>query len=95
MRSRVTSAGKQDPAAELPPFQAAAPVIVRPTTALARALRPVEVYAGTEQEQLLGAQLQAQEQNVKLLEGQLGAGAVSPAEVTRERIAWIRLAWRP
>jgi cobalt-zinc-cadmium efflux system outer membrane protein len=36
---------------------------------------------------LLAAQQSAQEQNVKLLEAQLAAGAVSAAEVTRERIA--------
>lgn len=52
---------------------------------LRRAL--VDFYAAAEQERLLAAQQAAQEQNVKLLEGQLAAGAVSPAEVTRERIA--------
>ncbi len=52
---------------------------------LRRAL--VDLCAGTEQERLLGAQLQAQQQNAKLLEAQLNAGAVSPSEVTRERIA--------
>jgi len=52
---------------------------------LRRAL--VDFYAASEQERLLAAQQAAQEQNVKLLEAQLAAGAVSPAEVTRERIA--------
>ena len=52
---------------------------------LRRAL--VDWYAANEQQHLLGIQRTAQEQNVKLLEGQLAAGAVSPAEVTRERIA--------
>jgi cobalt-zinc-cadmium efflux system outer membrane protein len=47
----------------------------------------VELHAATEQEQLLSAQQAAQEENVKLLEAQLAAGAVSAAEVTRERIA--------
>ena len=47
----------------------------------------VELYAATEQERLLAAQQAAQQENVKLLEAQLAAGAVSPAEVTRERIA--------
>lgn len=47
----------------------------------------VELHAATEQERLLGAQQAAQEENVKLLEAQLAAGAVSAAEVTRERIA--------
>ncbi len=40
-----------------------------------------------EQERLLAAQLTAQAENVKILEAQLAAGAVSSAEVTRERIA--------
>ena len=52
---------------------------------LRRAL--VDFYAASEQERLLAAQQAAQEENVKLLEGQLAAGAVSPAVVTRERIA--------
>jgi outer membrane protein, heavy metal efflux system len=52
---------------------------------LRRAL--VDACAASEQERLLAAQQAAQEQNVKLLEAQLAAGAVSPAEVTRERIA--------
>jgi len=52
---------------------------------LRRAL--VDHYAASEQERLLAAQQAAQEQSVKLLEGQLAAGAVSAAEVTRERIA--------
>ena len=52
---------------------------------LRRAL--VDFYAASEQQRLLAAQQAAQEQNVKLLEGQLAAGAASPAEVTRERIA--------
>jgi outer membrane protein, heavy metal efflux system len=52
---------------------------------LRRAL--VDFYAASEQERLLAAQRAAQEENVNLLEGQLGAGAVSPALVTRERIA--------
>lgn len=52
---------------------------------LRRAL--VELYAATEQERLLNAQQAIQEEQVKLLEAQLAAGAVSPAEVTRERIA--------
>jgi len=52
---------------------------------LRRAL--VDFYAAGEQQRLLAVQQAAQEQNVKLLEGQLAAGAVSPAEVTRERIA--------
>ncbi len=47
----------------------------------------VEYYAAGEKERLLAAQQAAQSENVTLLEGQLGAGAVSPAEVTRERIA--------
>ncbi len=47
----------------------------------------VEFHTSGEQERLLAAQLAAQTENVKLLEGQLAAGAVSPAEVTRERIA--------
>lgn len=52
---------------------------------LRRAL--VDVYAASQQEQLLTAQQAAREQQVKLLEAQLAAGAVSPAEVTQERIA--------
>jgi outer membrane protein TolC len=52
---------------------------------LRRAL--VDFYAASEQQRLLAAQQAAQEENVKLLDGQLAAGAVSPAEVTRERIA--------
>lgn len=52
---------------------------------LRRAL--VDCYAASEQERLLAAQETAQAQNVKLLEGQLAAGAISPTEVTRERIA--------
>jgi outer membrane protein TolC len=52
---------------------------------LRRAL--VDFYAASEQQRLLGAQQAAQEENVKLLEGQLAAGAVSPTEVTRGRIA--------
>lgn len=52
---------------------------------LRRAL--VDLYAASQQEGLLAAQQLAQEQNVKLLEAQLAAGAVSPSEVTRERIA--------
>jgi len=52
---------------------------------LRRAL--VDLYAASEQQRLLAAQQAAQEENVKLLEGQFAAGAVSPAEVTRERIA--------
>ena len=52
---------------------------------LRRAL--VDFYAASEQERLLAAQRAAQEENVKLLEAQLAAGAVSPAESTRERIA--------
>lgn len=52
---------------------------------LRRAL--VDLYAATEQERLLAAQQSAQEQNVALLEAQFAAGAVSAAEVTRERIA--------
>jgi outer membrane protein TolC len=51
---------------------------------LRRAL--VELYAAAEQERLMAAQQMAQEENAKLLEAQLAAGAVSPAEVTRERI---------
>jgi len=56
---------------------------------LRRAL--VEYHAAGEEEQLLAAQGAAQEENVRLLEGQLRAGAVSPAEVTRERIALDRI----
>ena len=52
---------------------------------LRRAL--VDFYAASEQQGLLAAQQKAQEESVKLLEAQLAAGAVSPAEVTRERIA--------
>ncbi|MBI4663283.1 MAG: TolC family protein [Verrucomicrobia bacterium] len=52
---------------------------------LRRAL--VDYYSASEQERLLAAQQGAREQNVKLLEAQFAAGAVSPAEVTRERIA--------
>jgi cobalt-zinc-cadmium efflux system outer membrane protein len=52
---------------------------------LRRAL--VDYYAASEQERLLAAQRAAQEENVKLLEAQLAAGAVSPVESTRERIA--------
>lgn len=52
---------------------------------LRRAL--VDYSTASEQERLLGAQQAVQEQNVKLLEAQLAAGAVSPTEVTRERIA--------
>jgi outer membrane protein TolC len=52
---------------------------------LRRAL--VDSQAASEQERLLAAQLTAQEQNVKLLAAQLAAGAISPTEVTRERIA--------
>jgi len=52
---------------------------------LRRAL--VDFYAASEQQDLLAAQQKAQEESVKLLEAQLAAGAVSPAEVTRERIA--------
>jgi cobalt-zinc-cadmium efflux system outer membrane protein len=52
---------------------------------LRRAL--VDFCSASEQERLLAAQQSAQEQNVKLLEAQLAAGAVSAAEVTRERIA--------
>jgi outer membrane protein, heavy metal efflux system len=51
---------------------------------LRRAL--VDYYTAEEQERLLAAQGAAQAENVKLLEAQLAAGAVSPAEVTRERI---------
>jgi DNA-binding beta-propeller fold protein YncE len=47
----------------------------------------VDFCAASEQQRLLAAQQAAQEESVKLLEGQLAAGAVSPAEVTRERIA--------
>ena len=53
---------------------------------LRRAL--VDLYTAGEQERLLAAQASAQAENVKLLEGQLAAGAVSPTEVTRERIAF-------
>jgi len=52
---------------------------------LRRAL--VDYYEAGEQERLLAAQRAAQEEHVKLLEAQLAAGAVSPVEVTRERIA--------
>jgi outer membrane protein TolC len=52
---------------------------------LRRAL--VDFYAASERQGLLVAQQKAQEESVKLLEAQLAAGAVSPAEVTRERIA--------
>lgn len=52
---------------------------------LRRAL--VDYYAASEQERLLAAQRVAQEANVKLLEAQLAAGAVSPSESTRERIS--------
>lgn len=52
---------------------------------LRRAL--VDLCAANEQERLLAAQQTAQEQNVKLLEAQRAAGAVSASEVTRERIA--------
>lgn len=48
----------------------------------------VDFHTAGEQERLLDAQLAAQEENVRLLEAQLAAGAVSPAEVTRERIAF-------
>jgi outer membrane protein TolC len=51
---------------------------------LRRAL--VDLFAASEQERLLTVQQTAQEQNVQLLEAQLAAGAVSSAEVTRERI---------
>lgn len=47
----------------------------------------VDSYAATEKARLLAAQQAGQEQHVKLLEGQVAAGAVSPSEVTRERIA--------
>ncbi|MGC8989883.1 MAG: TolC family protein [Verrucomicrobiia bacterium] len=47
----------------------------------------VELHAANEQDRLLNAQQAVQEENVKLLEAQLAAGAVSAAEVTRERIA--------
>jgi outer membrane protein, heavy metal efflux system len=47
----------------------------------------VNYFSARGQERLLAAQVKAQEENLKLLEGQMGAGAVSPAEVTRERIA--------
>jgi outer membrane protein TolC len=47
----------------------------------------VDWGAAGELERLLVLQQGAQEQNVKLLEAQLAAGAVSAAEVTRERIA--------
>ncbi len=52
---------------------------------LRRAL--VDYYAAGEQERLLSAQRAAQEENLKLLAAQLAAGAVSPSESTRERIA--------
>jgi len=52
---------------------------------LRRAL--VDFCTASEQERLLATQQAAQEQNVKLLEAQLAAGAVTPAAVTRERIA--------
>lgn len=52
---------------------------------LRRAL--VDLCAADALERLLFAQRAALEQGVKLLEAQLAAGAVSPAEVTRERIA--------
>ncbi|MCZ7637115.1 MAG: TolC family protein [Verrucomicrobia bacterium] len=52
---------------------------------LRRAL--VDLAAASEQERLLAAQQSAQEQHVRLLEAQLAAGAIPPAEVTRERIA--------
>jgi outer membrane protein TolC len=51
---------------------------------LRRAL--VDLCAAGEQERLLAAQQAAQAQNVKLLEAQLAIGAITPAEVTRERI---------
>ena len=51
---------------------------------LRRAL--VDLFAASEQGRLLTVQQTAQEQNVQLLEAQLAAGAVSSAEVTRERI---------
>lgn len=59
---------------------------------LRRAL--VDFYAASEQEKLLAAQQAAQGQQVTLLEAQFAAGAISSAEVTRERIALdtIRLA---
>ncbi|MDH7502826.1 MAG: TolC family protein, partial [Verrucomicrobiota bacterium] len=47
----------------------------------------VELHAANEQDRLLSAQQAVQEENVKLLEAQPAAGAVSAAEVTRERIA--------
>jgi outer membrane protein TolC len=47
----------------------------------------VDFAAASEQQRLLAALQTAQELNVKLLTAQLAAGAVSPAEVTRERIA--------
>jgi cobalt-zinc-cadmium efflux system outer membrane protein len=46
----------------------------------------VDLFAATEQERLLASQQAAQTENVRVLEGQLAAGAVSPAEVARERI---------
>lgn len=47
----------------------------------------VDLCAATEQQRLLAAQQTVQEQNVKLLEAQLAAGAISPAAVMRERMA--------
>jgi outer membrane protein TolC len=54
-------------------------------TRLRRAL--VEMWLAQEAESLLEQQHAAQQDIVRLLEGQLAAGAVTPAEVTRERIA--------
>jgi len=51
---------------------------------LRRAL--MEMWAAEAQEKLLEQQLAAQQEVVRLLEGQLAAGAITPAEMTRKRI---------
>jgi outer membrane protein, heavy metal efflux system len=55
----------------------------------------LELWAAQEGETLLRAQQTAQESIVRLLEKEQAAGGISPAEVTRERIALeqTRLAW--
>lgn len=78
---RIAQAQHLSDAAKLKIASTAWQVRARLRTAL------VDLYAADEQGRLLLAQQSAQEQNLKLLEAQLAAGAVSPSEVTRERIA--------